>query len=198
MRIRGIVRFTGLTTMILRNTLYRYGTIAQFFHWLIVALIATQFTLAYIFSDMPLGLEKIGLIVTHKAIGMTVLILMILRLSWRFLSPPPALPTGTKSYERFLANAAHVLLYALVIALPLSGWLMSSAANIPVSYFAWFDFPVLVEPNKDLVKVTKTIHYGLNITLACMIFLHVVAALRHHFILRDDVLRRMLPQWFNR
>lgn len=178
-----------------RNTETRFGAVAQLFHWTIVALIITQFTLAQIFGDMKLGKEKIDLIVRHKEIGMTILILAVLRLVWRLMNPAPVLPDTLKSYERVLARTTHFLLYFLIFAIPVSGWVMSSAANIPVSYFGVFNFPDLTSADKSLVKTTKQIHEILTISLLVVASLHVLAALKHHFILKDDVLKRMLPRF---
>lgn len=178
-----------------RNTEARFGAVAQLFHWTIVALIITQFTLAQIFDGMKLGKEKIDLIVRHKEIGMTILMLAVLRLVWRLMNPAPVLPSTLKPYEKMLARATHFLLYFLIFAIPLSGWIMSSAANIPVSYFGVFNFPDLTGADKSLVKTTKTIHEILTISLLVVASLHVLAALKHHFILKDDVLLRMLPRF---
>ncbi len=176
-----------------RNTSMRYGLVAQFFHWLIVALIITQFVLAEIFEDMPLGLEKIAMIVRHKEIGMTVLLLAILRLIWRYFNTTPVLPDTLKTYERRLAHLTHTLLYLLIFAIPVSGWIMSSLAKIPVDYFGLFVFPDLVSPDKSLVDTSKVVHELLTKALLIVVGLHVIAALKHHFFLKDDVLKRMLP-----
>ncbi|HEY3486476.1 MAG TPA: cytochrome b [Gammaproteobacteria bacterium] len=176
-----------------RNTNDYYGLAAQFFHWLIVVLIATQFILVLIFHDMPLGLEKIAWIVRHKAVGMTILALACLRLTWRLLNPVPVLPADMKSYERWLAHASHALLYILIFAIPLSGWIMSSLAGIPVSYFGLFDIPVLMAPDKTLVAASKEVHEALSIVLGVTACLHIGAAFYHHGFKQDNVLNRMLP-----
>lgn len=181
--------------MQLRNTEARFGAVAQLFHWLIVALIVAQYVLAQIFEDMPLGMAKIKMIGYHKAVGMTILMLALLRLIWRWMNPVPKLPATLKSYERRLAHLSHFLLYLLIFAIPLSGWIMSSVANIPVSYFGAFTFPDLVGPDKSLVDPVKEVHEILNIILLVVAAAHIAAALKHHFILKDDVLRRMLPRF---
>lgn len=181
-----------------RNTEIRFGIVAQFFHWTIVALIITQYILVEIFDDMPLGMAKIRMIGYHKAVGMTVLMLATLRLIWRWINPVPVLPGNLKPYERHLAHISHFLLYLLIFAIPLSGWIMSSVANIPVSYFGWFTFPDFVGPHKPLVDPVKEVHEVLNVILLVTVTVHVAAALKHHFILKDDVLKRMLLPWFGR
>ena len=176
-----------------RNTDGYYGLTAQLLHWSVVALIVIQFGLVLIFHDMPLGLEKIAWIVRHKAVGMTILVLAIVRLSWRLFNPPPPLPVHMKPYERRLAHASHVSLYILIFAIPLSGWVMSSLAGIPVSYFGLFDIPVLTRPDKALVEASKQVHEILNVILVITACLHIGAAFYHHGFKRDDVLTRMLP-----
>lgn len=176
-----------------RNTDTYYGAVAQLLHWSVVVLIVTQYGLAMIFQDMPLGLEKIAWIVRHKAVGMTILGLACIRLLWRLFNPPPPLPAHMRSHQRWLAHASHALLYILIFAIPLSGWIMSSLAGIPVSYFGLFDIPVLMPPDKTLVDASKQVHQILNFILVIMASLHIGAAFYHHGFKQDDVLIRMLP-----
>jgi cytochrome b561 len=176
-----------------RNTDSYYGLVAQLLHWSVVVLILTQFTLAMIFHDMPLGLEKIAWIVRHKAVGMTILGLACIRLLWRLFNPVPALPAGMKPYERWGAHASHALLYILIFAIPLSGWIMSSLAGIPVGYFGLFEIPVLMPADKTLVETSKQVHGILNFILVITACLHIGAAFYHHGFKKDDVLLRMLP-----
>ena len=176
-----------------RNSATRYGGIAQLFHWVVVVLIAVQVVLAEIAEDLPLGLEKLAALARHKSFGMTILGLIVLRLSWRLLNPPPPLPSHMKPYESGLARLTHWVFYALLVCIPVSGWLMSSAANFPVSYFGLLTFPDLIGPDKEAVERLKEIHELLGKLLFVTIALHVAAALKHHFVDGDDVLRRMLP-----
>lgn len=176
-----------------RNSTTRYGAIAQLFHWAIVLLVGVQVVLAEIAEDLPLGLQKLGVLARHKSFGITILSLALLRLAWRRLSPPPTLPPQMRPYERALANLTHWGFYVFLICLPLSGWLMSSAANFPVSYFGLLTLPDLISPDKELVEPIKNLHELLGKLLFATIAIHVAAALKHHFFDRDDVLRRMLP-----
>jgi cytochrome b561 len=179
--------------MAIRNTTLRWGAVAQFFHWLIVALIIVQVTLASIADDLPLGMKKLAMLARHKSVGITILGLVALRLLWRWANPTPTLPSTLKPYERVLANITHVGLYILLFALPLSGWMMSSARGFPVSWFGFIQLPDLVPKNKALYDTFLTTHVSLVWTLYVIVALHVLAALKHHFMLKDDVLRRMLP-----
>jgi cytochrome b561 len=179
--------------MAIRNTTRRWGAPAQLLHWLIVLLIIAQFTLALLADDLPVGMKKLTLLSRHKSIGITILMLALVRLGWRWLNPTPALPSTLKPYERTLARGTHVLLYLLLLAIPLAGWMMSSARGFPVSWFGFFQLPDLVPKNKALYEALVVTHVTLAWTLAGVVALHFAAALKHHFMLKDDVLRRMLP-----
>jgi cytochrome b561 len=176
-----------------RSTPTRYGAVAQTFHWLIVALIITQFVLAYTADDLPLGVHKLALLARHKSFGMTVLMLAVLRLLWRLKNPPPELPSGMTSLERVLARATHVAFYVLLFAMPLTGWMMSSAKNYSVSWFGVFTWPNLIGKNEAAFDFLRSTHHLLGDVLFVVAVLHVLAALKHHFWNKDDVLLRMLP-----
>jgi cytochrome b561 len=178
--------------MALRNTTRRWGWVAQLLHWLIVVLIIVQVTLASLADDAP-PLKKLGLLARHKSVGLTILALAILRLAWRWINPTPELPTTLKPYERALARFTHAMLYLLLFAMPLSGWMMSSARGFPVSWFGLFQLPDLVPKDKALYEGLLATHATLACVLGAVVALHVAAALKHHFYLRDDTLRRMLP-----
>ena len=171
----------------------RYGAVAQTFHWLIAALIVTQFTLAYLADDLPLGVHKLALLARHKSFGMTVLMLAILRLLWRLKNPPPLLPPGMTPLERSLARATHIAFYVLLLAMPLTGWLLSSAKNYSVSWFGVFTWPNLIAQNETAFDVLRTTHHILSYALLTIAVLHILAALKHHFWHKDPVLLRMLP-----
>lgn len=179
--------------MPIRNTTARWGAIAQTFHWVIVVLIITQFVLISIEGNLPLGLQKLIWLARHKSVGITILGLAILRLIWRWLNPTPELPDTLKPYERVLAKVTHVGLYVLLFIMPLTGWMMSSARNFPVSWFNLVQLPDLVGPDRALYDTLHTTHAVLAWLLVGVAVLHVLAALKHHFVLKDDTLRRMLP-----
>lgn len=179
----------------LRNTEHSWGAVAKFLHWSIAILILAQFALGWMAVTWRLSPTKLNLFVWHKSIGLLVLLLVILRILWRFANPTPSLPADMPRAERFGAHAAHLALYGLIIALPVSGWIINSAAKIPFRVFWWFPLPAIVAPDKALAELAKQIHFGLFIALAAVLVLHVGAALRHHFVKRTDVLTRMLPAW---
>jgi len=179
--------------MILRNSPDHWGPISQLLHWLIVALIAVQAALGLSGRLLPLGAEKLAVLARHKSVGITILGLAAVRLLWRWLNPTPALPSNLKAHERFLARFTHTALYVLLFAIPVSGWIMSSARGFPVSWFNLLRLPDLVPKSGTLYDAMVSTHAVLAIALALTVALHVAGALKHHFVLKDDTLRRMLP-----
>jgi len=175
------------------STPTRYGAVAQLLHWAIAALIVAQFVLGRTAVDLPLGAHKLGLLARHKSIGMTVLMLAVLRLLWRLGHPPPALPDGMRPLERVVARGTHVAFYVLLFVMPITGWMMSSAKNYSVSWFGLFTWPDLIGKNAAAFDALRTIHDTLSGALFAIAVLHILAALKHHFWNRDNVLLRMLP-----
>jgi cytochrome b561 len=171
----------------------RYGALAQLFHWVIAALIVTQFVLARMAEALPLGARKLGLLARHKSFGMTILMLAVLRLLWRLRTAPPALPLGMSRIEQIAALWTHRAFYVLLFAMPLTGWTMSSAKNYTVSWFGLFSWPNLIGQNEAAFDLLRATHDTLSYVLFAIAVLHILAALKHHFWNRDDVLVRMLP-----
>ncbi|HPF25567.1 MAG TPA: cytochrome b [Steroidobacteraceae bacterium] len=179
--------------MAIRNTTERWGAVAKLLHWMIVALILVQVALITYAEDLPLGMEKLATIARHKSVGMTILALAILRLTWRWLNPTPRLPPSMPVWQQRLARLSHGVLYGTIFLLPLSGWMMSSAKNFSVSWFNLFQFPDLVAPSEATFEIMHDTHESLVWVLAATALLHIAGALKHHFVDRDDVLKRMLP-----
>ena len=171
----------------------RYSPVAQLLHWVIAALIVTQFTLAWTAEDLPLGVHKLALLARHKSFGMTVLMLALVRLLWRWRHQPPALPPGMKPIERNLARITHYAFYFLLFAMPITGWMMSSAKNYSVSWFGLFTWPNLISQSDDAFIFLRDTHEVLSDALFAIAVLHILAALKHHFWNKDDVLVRILP-----
>lgn len=162
-------------------------------HWLIAIAIVTTFSVGLYMSDLPLSPDKLKIYSWHKWAGVTIFLLVAFRLMWRLTHRPPPLPVGMPAWQYTAAEAAHWLLYALMIAVPLSGWLMSSAKGFQTVYFGVLPLPDLLAKNKGLGKTLETVHQALNFTMAGLVLAHAGAALKHHFIDRDAVLARMLP-----
>ncbi len=175
-----------------RNSALRYGIVAQTLHWAIVVLLIVQVTLGMIADELPLGLEKLALLARHKSFGITILGLAVIRLAWRWIDRPPP-PPPMPRWQQLAANLNHWALYALLFAMPLSGWMMSSASNYPVSWFGLAQLPDLVLPDRSLKEQLEEIHELLATILISLALLHVAAALKHQFFDRDGLLFRMLP-----
>ena len=189
--------------MALRNSLLRYGSVAMMLHWLIAALVLANLALGLYMADLPRSDPmRFMSFQFHKSVGLTVLVLSLLRLAWRLINPIPPLPRGMNLLLRFGSRATHYLLYFLIIAIPLAGWAMvsSSPLGLPTPYFGLFSWPniaFLAEvpraakiQNLDMFKAT---HQLLAFASIGLIGLHVLGALYHQFLRRDDVLRRMIP-----
>jgi len=176
-----------------RSPPMRYSVVAQIFHWVIAALIVVQFTLFYLEDDLPIGMHKLALLARHKSFGMTVLMLAILRLLWRLKHPPPELPAGMTPLQRRLAHATHTAFYVLLFAMPITGWMMSSAKKYSVSWFGLFTWPNLIGKSETAYNLLHATHEILSDVLLAIAVLHILAALTHHFWHKDNVLLRMLP-----
>lgn len=177
--------------MLIKNTQEHYGIIAQGLHWLMFILIATMLTIGFIMEDFE-GMTKLKMIGFHKATGICVLFLAVLRLSWRLINTTPGLPASMPAYQKFGAHAVHWFLYGLMIFLPVTGWMMSSAAGFPVSVYGLFTMPMVIESSKEIRMLMHDLHeIGVNVFLAVGA-LHILAALAHHFYFKDNTLIRML------
>ena len=176
-----------------RNTPTTYGASARFAHWGTLLLLIGSFGLGWYMTDLALSPQKLKLYSYHKWIGVTVFLLVMLRLGWRLVSPPPPLPAHMPAWERRAAMFSHVLLYALLFAVPLSGWLMSSAKGFQTVYLGMLPIPDLLAKSSDLGKALENVHEILTRLLLAVAGLHAAAALKHHWIDRDDVLARMTP-----
>jgi len=179
--------------MSFRNTTRTWGSLSKALHWIIVLLIINQWIIAERADALPNGLAKLQVLAWHKSFGITILMLAAIRLVWRLVNPTPDLTAETKPWERVLARLSHLLLYALIFAMPLTGWMMSSARNFPVSWFKLFQLPDLVAPGEQTFHQMLDLHHLLFKVLVGVALLHIAGALKHHFYDKNDVLKRMLP-----
>ncbi|HEY7900497.1 MAG TPA: cytochrome b [Caulobacteraceae bacterium] len=181
----------------------RYTSVAILLHWLIAALIAANVGLAWYFNTQH-GLAKLGPLQIHKSIGITVLVLSLARLLWRFTATPPPLPTSMNRLEKLAAHAVHALLYAIMIGMPLTGWATASASKLikvaPITWFGLFKWPAidrLANLPPAPMKQAHDLFDGLHSDGAWVIYVlvagHVAAALWHRFGRGDAVLWRMAP-----
>ena len=173
------------------STETRFSTPAIVLHWLMALLIFAGFPLGLYMVDLPLSPDKLKLYSYHKWIGVTVLLLVAVRLSWRLTHTPPPLPAGIAAWQRRVGAVVHGLLYLLMIAIPLSGWLMSSAKGFQTVWFGVLPLPDLIEKDRELGELLAGVHKVLNFSLLTLVILHAGAALKHHFIERQPFLQRM-------
>jgi cytochrome b561 len=169
----------------------RYSTPAIALHWLVALLIVVAFPLGLYMHDLPLSPDKLKLYSYHKWIGITILMLASLRAVWRLTHTPPPLPDGTAVWQLRASQVVHGLLYLLILAIPLSGWLMSSAKGFQTVWFGVLPLPDLIGKDKALGEVLAEVHEALNFTMLALVVLHVGAALQHHFIEHQPFLQRM-------
>jgi cytochrome b561 len=176
----------------------RYGAVAQLLHWSIAILIVVMFGLGWYMADLPLSQQKFELYQLHKSLGLTVFLLALVRLGWRLTHPAPPWPAGMQGWERLAAGLAHWALYALILMQPMIGLLQSNAANFPIVLWGQVPLPAVLGPNEALAERLVDVHEWVARLILIIVLVHVAAALRHHFWLKDDVLRRMLPAFGGR
>ena len=176
-----------------RNTDERWGSVSIGLHWTIAALV--------LLVQVPAGLGMVAsepgtlqnvLYNVHKTTGLTIFILAVIRLGWRWAHPVPALPADLPAWQARTARLTHGLLYLLLFLMPISGFLYTTLGGFPVPFFGLYDLSRLVPVNKPLGEVFKNIHLALQFALYAVVLLHVAGALQHHLVRQDGVLQRML------
>lgn len=170
-----------------------YHPVAKSLHWLMALLILGMLALGFFMTGLPLSPDKLLYYAWHKWAGVSVFLLVWVRLIWRLTFPPPAMPAGMSKHMKFAAHAGHWALYGLMVAIPLTGWLMSSAKGFQTVWFGVLPLPDLLGKDKALGEQLAQLHGALNVGLLLLITGHIAAALHHHFARQDDTLRRMLP-----
>ncbi len=176
----------------LGNTEKEYGGVARGLHWVVAALIIVLFGVGIWMHELPRGEFKGAVYGMHKAFGMLVVLLVAARLAWRLGNVQPRQPDGP-AWQHFAAHAAHWALYALMIAVPVMGWLMSDSGGHPTSFFGLFTFPTVIGKDEGLHEALEEVHEVLAFALIGLVVAHAAAAVWHHVVRRDDVLTRMLP-----
>ena len=178
----------------LKNTTSRFGSVSQLFHWLIFILFTLQFLLIWRKDALPKGSpEKLSYMLMHKSVGVTVFMLGILFILWRMMNVQPIPPASQSRWKLIAATIVHKSLLTLMVLMPLVGYLLSCAAGKAVSFFGLFALPSLVPENKYLASIMDAAHGTLAVLICILVGIHVLAALQHHFIIKDNVLKRMLP-----
>jgi cytochrome b561 len=180
----------------LENTQEGYGAAAIAVHWVMAALLIALIVLGLYMGGLPdvgFDTKKIILILCHKQFGIFALTLAAVRLVWRLGNALPSLVATLPDWQKVAARFVHLCLYALMFALPITGWLMSSATGIPVSFLGLFPLPDLISYDEHLFRTLIEIHKWLGYALVAFIVAHIAAALEHHFALKDATLKKMLP-----
>lgn len=174
-----------------------YDTVAKTFHWLTAVLVLGQIAFGWwlhlVIADQPVTDAKIATYAWHKSFGLVVLVVTLARFAWRVGHPPPPLPATMPGWQRAVAAASHAALYVLLIAMPIAGIAQSNGVGIPVKLFNLIELPPLFSPDRRLADTALAAHWWMAVSLALVLALHVGAAVKHHLVDRDDVLRRMLP-----
>ena len=177
-----------------KNTTDRWGPVSQFLHWLIVLMILGMGTVGLVMTEMRNSPDKIQIYVLHKSFGITVLVLITLRLLWRLYAGTPRSVPGTPHWQERIASITHGALYALVFAIPISGWVLNSAAGFPLRWFDLFNLPAIAGKSESLHELAEQVHEWLFWTLIALALVHAAAALYHHVFQHDATLARMLPR----
>jgi cytochrome b561 len=176
--------------MRIKNSEDYYGIVSIFLHWLLAILLIGLLIIGLYMVNLPVSLEKLKLYGWHKEYGLLALALAIIRIGWRLINITPRL--SIPWLEVIAARVVHWSFYGFMFAMPITGWLITSAAGLPASLFGVVTLPDLVSPNPDLMQLFQKIHKWLGYALIVTIILHTSAALKHHFINKDDILRRMI------
>ncbi len=176
-----------------KNTSHSFGYVAKSFHWIVAVLIIAMLCLGYLLEDFPASSGAAAYNV-HKCIGIIILALVVLRLVWRWMNIQPGYSSRLPACYKLFVKLAHYVIYMAMVLMPLSGWLMSTAAGRAPDFFGWFYFPMPgIALNTHLAGVMYQVHNTLAVVLIVLISLHILAGLFHHVMLRDNVLKRMLP-----
>ncbi len=176
--------------MQIKNSESYFGIVAILLHWLMAILLIGLLIFGLYMVDLPIGIEKLKLYGWHKEYGLLALALVIIRLGWRLANTTPRLLLPL--WERLAARIVHWAFYGFMLAMPITGWLLTSAAGLEPSFFGLFTLPNLIAPNNTLLVFFQDLHRWLGYALIATIILHTLAALKHHFINKDDILRRMI------
>jgi cytochrome b561 len=191
--------------MALKDTDVSWGLVARALHWTMAAIMISLLALGFYMVEVePDLVTRFKMTQIHKSFGFTVFVLGLIRIAWRITADArPGLPPGMRPWERHAARISHLAFYALMIALPVTGWLMASASplndadafpfRVANMVFGVFELPDPIDPgSRQLTANLLTVHFSLALTLSALLLIHVAAALKHAFINRDEVLSRML------
>jgi cytochrome b561 len=175
------------------NSRDEWGAFAKTLHWLMAVLILSMFVLGWVAVIYPLSPTKLELFIWHKSIGLTLLALVVVRLLWRIVNITPEPPAGESVVEQRLARTGHAVLYALMVLMPVSGYIINSTANFSFRYFGGARVPNLIPADKAWQDAAEAVHLTTFSIFFLVVIIHIVAAIRHHTIKKNNILSRMLP-----
>jgi cytochrome b561 len=178
--------------MSLGNSATHWGLISRLLHWFMAIAIIFMFGLGVTMINMRLSPLKLEMFMVHKSIGILLLAIVTIRIIWRILNPAPRPPRLFSKAQRRTVVAGQLLMYVLMVCIPISGWVINSAANFPLQWFGLFEIPPIVQPSLVTEEYAKTTHLVLVCTLSLVVLTHITAALHHHFIQKNDILKRMI------
>ena len=179
----------------------KYSSIAITLHWLIALAVIFMLVWGRYMTDLPKGsFDRLEAFQLHQSIGLTILILTIIRIIWRLRNPVPPQPEGLKPWEETLRKTTHIGFYVLLIIIPLSGWSVASTSSlgVPIEYFGQFDWPFIsfltnIENKQDVHEAFEKVHEYLGWGMIALLVLHLAGIFKHTFILKDALLKRMVP-----
>ncbi len=171
----------------------QYGTTAKVLHWLVVALLLAQYSIGWLMPDLHRGMKPGAAMTFHVSVGTSILVLIVLRFAWR-LAHPVAPESSLPPWQRLSSEVVHWLLYVLVLATTVTGWLFASFRGWSMSFFFLAPMPMLASDNAAAGKAIDGLHQAMEWALLVVIGIHVAAALAHIFVYRDRIMQRMLPE----
>lgn len=177
----------------LKNTETTYGSVSKAFHWGVFVLVSLMLICGFFMEDLPESIQGTAYML-HKSTGLLILGLMVLRLVWHWTNKVPVFPSTMSGAQKFVARFVHWLFYIILLAMPLNGWIMSTAAGRIPTFYGLFSIPFPgIEPNESLANTLADLHEIFAYVLLFLILGHTLAALKHHFMDKDDILTRMMP-----
>lgn len=168
-----------------------YNSLSRFVHWIMAALILGLVLVGFFMAQMDSAPLKFEIYGWHKSLGITVLLLALIRVAWKFYKKPPASLSAHKNWEKLLSKTIHIVLYVSLFVMPLSGWVMSSSGGHAVHFFGLFELPQIAAKDKVISGLARSVHYYAALGVVGSVALHVVGALKHHFMDKDVTLTRM-------
>ncbi|MBR7799598.1 cytochrome b [Undibacterium fentianense] len=171
----------------------RYPSLNIAIHWLLAIMILIAFAMGFYMVDLTISPNKLKLFAWHKWLGVSILGLVGIRLLSRLILGAPAYPASMKLWEKYIANLTHIILYILMFAVPISGYLYTYAAGFPIVYLGLFELPAIIPPLTEQKNLLKDLHETLTMSMLIVLILHLLAVIKHQFIDKDEILYRMLP-----